>query len=286
VAGMTSAIPADITLVESNFDGKIDRLYAADLGGNIWRVDLEPDGTGAMSTWQVTQMAALGGTGTPKRKFFFSPDVVPTKSYDVLLDTTGDREHPLWNEQPSRSVVNRFYMIKDNNVGASASGTSAVHDDTDNTTDTAPAGLFHVTSTVGYDGSLNGFYVTLSGKGEKGVNAPTTVGGFTYFGTNAPTDPTDLTACQDLGTATAYAVNFLTGSETTQKLDGGGLPPSPVFGVVTVNVNGQDRQLPFLIGGGVGGSGADAKSGLGAQKPTINIKKTRQRTYWYRESDR
>ena len=43
-AGMTYAIPADITLVNRDFDknGKIDRLYAADIGGNIWRVDLEP----------------------------------------------------------------------------------------------------------------------------------------------------------------------------------------------------------------------------------------------------
>lgn len=37
------------------------------------------------------------------------------------------------------------------------------------------------------------------------------------------------------------------------------------------------RQLPFLIGGG---SGADGKSGLGAQKPEIPLKMRRQRTYW------
>ena len=37
----------------------IDRIYAADVGGNIWRVDLEPAGYGAAvsavgpSTWKV-----------------------------------------------------------------------------------------------------------------------------------------------------------------------------------------------------------------------------------------
>jgi len=58
-----------------------------------------------------------------------------------------------------------------------------------------------------------------------------------------------------------------------------------VFGIVTVNVNGTNRQLPFLIGGG-GGSGADGKSGLGAQKPIIPLNATRKRTYWFRETDR
>jgi len=283
VPAMTYSTPADITLVDRNFDGVIDRLYAADTGGNIWRVDLEPTGTGALSTWAVTQVAALGGTGTTKRKFFFPPDVVLTKTYDVLLDTTGDREHPLLNEQAS-SIVNRFYMIKDTKVGATAAGAAVVHDDTSDTSDSAPTALFHVTSTTGYDGSLSGFYVTLSGSGEKGVNAPTTVGGLTYFGTNQPVAP-DSSVCQaNLGKASSYSVNFLTGEVKSTVMDGGGLLPSPVFGIVTVPVNGQDRQLPFLIGGG-GGLGPDAKSGLGAQKPKIAIKKTRRRTYWYRESD-
>jgi len=284
VPAMTYATPADITLVDRNFDGLIDRLYAADTGGNIWRVDLEPDGTGAVSTWKVTQMAALGGTGTTKRKFFFPPDIVPTKTYDVLVDTTGDREHPMLQQQ-SDGIVNRFYMIKDTKVGPSATGTTVVRDDTSSTSDSAPTSLFHVVpNTTLYDGTLSGFYITLSNKGEKGVNAPTTVAGSVYFGTSQPLEP-DTTVCQaSLGTARTYAVNFLTGSMTSTVMDGGGLLPSPVFGIVTVPVNGQPRQLPFLIGGG-GGMGPDATSGLGAQKPNIPLKKTRQRTYWYRESD-
>jgi len=284
LAGMTYAIPGDITLVDRDFDGYIDRLYAADTGGNIWRVDLQPTGTGDLSTWQATQFAALGGTGTTKRKFFFPPDVVLTKNYDVVLDITGDREHPLLT-QKATSIVNRFYMLKDTNVGGNASTWTPVHDDTSSTADAAPLALFHVTDSTPYDGTLSGFYRTLSGSGEKGVNAPTTVGGTVYFGTNQPIVPS-TTSCQaNLGSARSYGVNFLTGSATSRLLDGGGLAPSPVFGIVTVNVGGTNRQLPFLIGGG-GGSGADGKSGLGAQKPIIPLKATRKRTYWFRETDR
>lgn len=284
LAGMTYAIPADITLVDRDFDGYIDRLYAADTGGNIWRVDLQPTGSGDVSTWQATQFAALGGTGTTKRKFFFPPDVVLTKTYDVVLDITGDREHPLLT-QKATSIVNRFYMIKDTKIGNSTTGWTTVHDDTSSSADASPLTLFKATATAPYDGTLSGFYVTLSGAGEKGVNAPTTVGGGVYFGTNQPIVPSTTTCQANLGSARSYAVNFLTGSSTSRLLDGGGLAPSPVFGIVSVNVNGKERQLPFLIGGG-GGSGADGKSGLGAQKPIIPLKATRKRTYWYRETDR
>ena len=284
LAEMTYSIPADITLVDRDFDGSIDRLYAADTGGNIWRVDLQPTGSGDVSTWQVTHLAALGGSGTTRRKFFFPPDVVLTKTYDVVLDITGDREHPLLTHQ-SRSIVNRFYMIKDTKVGMSASGWTPVRDDTSSSADLVPTALFKATNTIPYDGSLSGFYVTLAGAGEKGVNAPTTVGGLVYFGTNQPIVPSTTTCQANLGTARSYSVNFLTGASNFSLLDGGGLVPSPVFGIVTVNVGGTERRLPFLIGGG-GGSGADGRSGLGAQKPIIPVKNIRKRTYWYRETDR
>ncbi len=82
VAGMNWAIPADISFVDRNNDGKTDRFYAADTGGNVWRVDLEPDAGNTPDKWQVSKLAALGcstgvctGGATP-RKFFFPPNVV------------------------------------------------------------------------------------------------------------------------------------------------------------------------------------------------------------------
>jgi len=37
--GKGYAVPADITVIDSDSDGLTDRLYIADLGGRIWRVD-------------------------------------------------------------------------------------------------------------------------------------------------------------------------------------------------------------------------------------------------------
>jgi type IV pilus assembly protein PilY1 len=287
LAGMTYAIPADITLLDVTADGIVDRAYAADLGGNIWRIDFEPTGGNTPSFWQVNQLAALGGasTDTTKRKFFFPPDAVNTGKFTAVLAVTGDREHPLADMQAS-SVVNRFYMIKDTATGLDGSKLTPVVDDSTDTKDEAPTSLFNATSTS-YDGSLSGFYVTLTNAGEKGVNAPVTVGGFTFFGSNTPIPPSTNACNANLGTARSYQIAFLTGEVSVNILQGGGLPPSPVAGLVNVDIGGATATVPFIIGGSSPGCiGADCSSSIGAQKANIPIKQTRSRAYWYRDIDK
>ena len=282
VPGMTHAIPADVTLVDRDYDGYIDRLYTADTGGNVWRVDMQPTGTGAFNTWRVTQIAALGGLSTDPtpRKFFYPPDVAPGKTYDAVLAITGDREHPTYTTQSykANAIINRFYMLKDVQ-GMSETLTTPITDATSSTSTDTPTNLFNATSAT-YDGSGQGFFVSLAGgAGEKGVNAPTAFGGVAYFGTNQPQSVQSGQCNANLGVARSYSVNYLTGAFVSNVLDGGGLPPSPVTGFVNVTVNGQDVTLPFVIGG------PGSQSAFGAVKPTIPINSKRYRTYWYREKD-
>ncbi len=296
LSDMTYAIPADITLVNRDFDlsGYIDRLYAADLGGNIWRVDLEPGGYAAAvtsigpSSWTITKFAAVGGASSDptKRKFFYPPDLVATKTFDMVMAGTGDREHPLYsaNTTQSYSIINRFYGLKDLNVGSSvASGTLTITDSTSDTTNTTPVtGLTDASSTP-YDPTTanNGFFITFPNAGEKAVNAPTTVGGFTYIGTSTPPTPTSL-ACNNLGTARGYQINFLTGANSSVTFTTGGLPPSPVAGLVNVPVDGVDRLVPFCLGcGNPAGGGPDSTSSIGGGRPPIPVPPVRKRLYWY-----
>lgn len=289
LADMTHAIAADTTLVDRNFDGFIDRLYAVDMGGNIWRVDLLNDGSNGTSKWQVNLLAALGGTGTDstRRKFFFPPDVAPGPGYDAVVAITGDREHPLLSNQ-ANGIVNRFYMIKDPKIGLNANGLVPVVDDSDVRGTNAPEALFDATDTE-YDGSKNGFFVILKHSGEKGVNAPTVISGTAYFSTNQPLSlgPEDAAVCSNLGAARNYSVNYMTGQLNTTLLDGGGLPPSPVSGMVTVYIDGQKRDLPFIIGGGEGAGNVTgtSRSPLETTKVLIDPKLPRKRAYWYREVD-
>ncbi len=113
------------------------------------------------------------------------------------------------------------------------------------------------------------------------MNAPTTVGGNTYIGTSTP--PTSSTlACNNLGIARGYQINFVTGQSSSVVFTTQGLPPSPVAGLVTVNVGGSPRQVPFCMGcGSPGGSGPDATSTLGGTIPTISPPPVRKRIYWY-----
>jgi len=283
---MTYAVPADVTLLDVTADGFVDRAYAADVGGNIWRVDFEPAAGNAPAFWQVNRLAALGGASTDvtRRKFLFPPDAVNTGKFTAVIAVSGDREHPLY-AMKSTSIVNRFYMIKDTQTGLDASGMIPVVDDSSNTLDISPTDLFNATTT-GYDGSLRGFYVTLTNPGEKGVNAPVTVGGFSFFGTNTPTAPNPSACDASLGTARSYQVGFLSGKVGISLLQGGGLPPSPVAGLVNVQVAGKLTTVPFIIGGASPGCiGADCQSSIGAQKANIPINPVRSRAYWYRDVD-
>lgn len=289
VSGMNYAIPSDLAMLDRNFDGITDRLYATDVGGNVWRVDMNDP---LPSNWKVTKTAALGcnagvcASGTTPRKFFYPPSIVPlgttgaATSFDAVLIGSGDREHPL-AANLANSVQNRFYVLKDLATGMDGSGQATI-------TQTGSP-LFHVTPTIPYVNSLTsrGFYLDF-GAGEKEVNAPLTVGGITYFGTNQPY--TSPTACTDLGTARGYAVSLFTGVFTATPLDGGGLPPSPVAGITTVN----GKQASFCIGCVTNIPLCDANGLNCIRPPPCNSAiqncvppqdgaKKLNRTYWYKK---
>lgn len=242
VTGMNYSIPSDVTLIDRDHDGKIDRLYVGDTGGNIWRVDFEPAAGTAPANWQIIKLAALGcdagvcGSNVTPRKFFYPPSVVTTGiagasgSFDAVLLGSGDREHPL-----ATNTANQFYMLTDTNTGKDGSS---------RTTPIVQSALKNVSNTSLYDGTLSGFYFSF-GNGEKAVNAPLTAGGITFFGTNQPS--TSSTSCSaNLGIARGYSVDPFTGQQSSTKLDGGGLPPSPTAGMVTI-ANGKPP-VHFCIG--------------------------------------
>lgn len=302
VSGMDYSIPSAITLLDHRgSDGYIDRLYAADTGGNIWRVDLEPSKTNAggvtctlssygctPDVWRIYRLAALGGyTGacgsTPcnptQRKFFYPPEVITatsTYNYDSVIAGSGDREHPLY-VSASTQRYNRIFLVKDTYTGDDATGMTTP------ITLNGSLSLFDATSTP-WDGSLNGYYITLDA-GEKVVNAPLVTAGYVYMGTNQPAAPSTNSCISNLGIAKGYQLNPFIGTAKSVTFDGGGLPPSPVSGVADIVVDGVVRRIPFLIGGGNPECvGSDCKSALGGQKPPITVSTKRTRTYRYIEN--
>lgn len=65
------SVPADVSLIDSDKDGLVDRIYAVDIGGNVYRIDLGTAGDSSVATWSSYLLAELGNGRA--RKFFFAP---------------------------------------------------------------------------------------------------------------------------------------------------------------------------------------------------------------------
>jgi type IV pilus assembly protein PilY1 len=279
------SVVADVTLVDRDFDGAVDHAFVADTGGNLYRIDfvnpatLQPLPAGS---WTITHIARTNGAG---RKFLFAPAALPGKDRVFLALGSGDRERPLQTNYPFvEDVRNRFYMFVDT---FSTSGTPVDLDGntmanfTTNTTCSATLGS-----------SLSGWYMDLNtGRGEQTVTSAAIFGGLIYFSTNRPVQPAAGQCAANLGEARGYAVNLLNasgavgtealcGADRSGVFLGGGLPPSPVMGLVPVG----GRQVSIMIGGIQRSGGTSSSIGAQRVKPAITQKRTR--TYWYTHGDR
>ncbi|WP_332774569.1 pilus assembly protein [Polaromonas sp.] len=290
VAGMAYAIPAAVSLYDSDGDGNIDRIYTGDTGANVWRINVnDADPT----NWTVNQLALLGGTGANARKFLFPPDIIPadpTNNFDSLLIGSGDREHPF-----DTSIQNRYYMIKDDH-GLTATRVTPIIEGAAGSTTGVAGTLYDATSNLVQVGTsaqigaaktafsiASGWYVTL-GSGEKIVGGSTTLAGTVFFGTNTPTSVAANACVGNLGEARIYGLNYLNASATIDQNQngiltsvdrsytraGGGYPPTPV--PISVVINGRNYQ------GAITGTQV-----LNPPAPTLG---RRYRTFWQRLIDK
>ena len=249
--GINASVAAGVSALDTDGDGKVDRLIAADLGGNIWRMNIDDAST---SNWTVDKVASLGGSGANARRFLSTPDVVMHGpgglATDTILIGSGDREQPF-----DATVSNRFYMIRDF-IGKDARWTTPLTE----------SSLYNATSNLIQDGTTaqkaqaggdlaaaSGWYIVL-GTGEKVDGEATTLSGTTFFGTNTPADNTTDICISNLGTAKAYAISYINASATTnfngtagldvgdrsQVIPGGGFPPPGV--ALQVVIDGQTYQ--------------------------------------------
>ena len=258
------SVPADVSVLDSDGDGYVDRVYVTDVRAQLYRIDIENAAGEPIlpSDWPVTKIAALNdGTGglSGTRKVFFAPDIIMSRNYTALLLGTGDREKPL-----TTSTNDRFYVIKDTKVtkGAPASPTLI--------TDAVLAGLGAENAGVDPEGCAYSFATN----GERVINQPITFGGITYFSTNRPLPPGGGSCSR--AQSRAYQVPLICRPPTFRNLVGDGLPPSPVVGYVDV---GRGKLVPFVIGGP-----NDKNSSIEVNRANILIPGKRKRSYWFMDN--
>jgi type IV pilus assembly protein PilY1 len=259
------SVAAPVTLLDTDYDGFTDRAYAADLGGNVYRVDFETSlGAYGPDDWVINKFASLG-----TRKFFYAADIVQTQLFTAVMLGSGDRERPLL-----QTTADRFYTLLDYNVGKGATTASTLTD----------ASLMPVGGSFSLPSMPKGCYLDLDTHGEKVVTSAVSAGGYTYFSTNKPTFVAPDVCTANLGIAQSYRIQLFCGEFESVAIEGGGLPPSPLMGTVELTVGpNETRQFEFLIGTPIaqGTQGVGVRSGLEIYRPGGTADPTRRRTYWF-----
>ena len=122
LATMTRAFPTQIRVIDINGDGFADRMYAADVGGQIWRFDIfsgEPVSSlvtgGVIARFGFEGVVSSGSEGA--RRIYNSPDVsiftdvLQNRRYLAVSIGTGYRAHPLNDD-----AADRFYSLRDPDI--------------------------------------------------------------------------------------------------------------------------------------------------------------------------
>lgn len=283
---MLYSIPSTIRVVDINNDKLADQLYVGDMGGQLWRFDINNGNAISSLVTGAVIADVAGSTPAEARRFYHEPDV------SVLIENnvrklavgigSGYRGHPL-----NDSIEDRFYLFKLPDVGGAPadgpdSGTypdyvtlseSDLYDATDNLigegTDEQKVDALAALQTK------SGWYIRMENEGEKVLSAATTFAGTIFFTTYSPRAST--TGCT-LGNGTSrryqvFAADATPRTNSDDLADTEGLTKEDRATELMTTGIAADPQILRLEGGNVVCVGTECE-GLGA---TDAITKT----YWY-----
>ncbi|UXD86652.1 PilC/PilY family type IV pilus protein [Thalassolituus hydrocarboniclasticus] len=224
LSDMTSGIVGDIIPIDNNRDGYVDLLYAADLGGRIWRIDLMNLGSSTEVNTQGGVLADLGANNTTLNhvRFYTTPDVTymnrvlqigedsltgepvyeKVPRYQIAIGS-GYRAHPL-----DQDTVDRFYVINDLSTEASPPAQY-------NTSYLRDLANYSRYDSESFDKKLKGLYFTLPDSGEKIVATAVTSNGRTYFSSYRPNNGSTSGCNADTGFGRLYMLTTPENQETT-----------------------------------------------------------------------
>lgn len=167
-SAMIHSITGEITILDRDNDGLMDHLYAADLGGQVFRADFEnarPEKFGFtavdnFSNKRVTRILDTAPTALANKKFayrFYERPVVSFyrsaggtnngNIFALVNVISGNRSAPLSTLRSSNDNANRVYGIMDTDVGRSDLFTAA--DTSLGMANTNESSLVNLASTLG-----------------------------------------------------------------------------------------------------------------------------------------
>jgi type IV pilus assembly protein PilY1 len=211
VAKMKYSMVASPRFIDRNGDGYADAIYAVDLAGQVFRIELNPKATsGSNLIRNVVLVAQLGSTGSAQgnpavaanvrsdnRRFFEPPSVARVGSDIYVAITSGYREEPY-----SQETDEAFFLVRDK--GAYRSGS----------TSNAPVTIGQLDNITGNeldegaDASKPGWYLLLDkSKAEKGIGSPI-IFNFSLLFTTWNAELADVACAPDIGSTRLFLLDL------------------------------------------------------------------------------
>lgn len=288
VTALKFSIPTEMKLLDADLDGLTDSVYFSDLGGQVFRMDIDNANTGASSlVKRVQKFADLGqATGanvTNQRRFYEAPGVArlldpsTKRPYVVVAMGSGYRSHPL-----DASTQDQFYVMRDNDALRKDLRTIS---ETDSSLQASigPSNLatLNLSSTAGATlTSKLGWTIVLPGAGEKVLASPLIFNNEVIFTTFIPDDASNVgTTCKLVpGSANLYRMSVVDGAVSYDTNGDGTLTASDRTLTSITEGPGGEPQIVVLDGGKnaiVVGTGVTSNKKLKAGDF--------QRTRWYQK---
>ncbi len=260
---MQYSIPSDVSAVDTDGDGLVDHLYVGDMGGQLWRVDINNTLGQTVSNikniitgGRIADLADADIEGN--RRFYYPPSVAidkddNDKAYTALILTSGYRAHPT-----DKDVQDKIFMIRDTPVnGAPTTYETLVVNNSRQDLYDATANIIgqgavaaKETARISLNG-LDGWFVDLDKSvGEKGLTKALIFAGDVFLTTYVPYDGSTTTASCKPNEGSGYLYHFnlfdakpvknydtivstdataLTKEDRRVKLDKGGIPADPTI---------------------------------------------------------
>lgn len=222
-ASMTHSIPGDVRIFDLTGDGYADRMYAADMGGRVWRFDIS-NGQPAASLVTGGVFASLGNAhlsthpDATTRRFYNAPDISFLSSggrtWLNLAIGSGYRGHPL-----NLATQDHFYSLRDHRPFARL--TQAQYNSSTVITE-ADVNLIDVTTNIApaIPPGASGWRMDLrrpsaAFSGEKSLSEARTVQSMIQFSTYEPNSASTASSnscTPGVGTNRLYTVSAFTGA--------------------------------------------------------------------------
>jgi type IV pilus assembly protein PilY1 len=233
---MNFSIPANPTAVDLNGDGYIDRVYIADVGGQLWKFDVSAAATvsgGLVTNWTGKRLfaAASSQTNPPAAGEYYPAQGMyaqPVLAYDAggnlwVFIGSGDRFHP------NNTSSNRFYGIKENTTMTNGS----------TLTESSLTNLSSGTGTV-----TQGWYVPLNSN-EKVLASADVFNSVVLFTSFTPS--TAAVCGGGGGDAKLYAINMTTGDAALNLTSGTALAPGQAALAMAKTIGTGIPSKPIII---------------------------------------